>query len=774
MSSAMSKECAEGPKLSAMGNLKALLLSLILGALATVLLLSILDAAAHVSASREENVLNSSGHRTSISTAAPTTPTVHITKTVVPTNPDTGGVVTICFTVDRTKLDVVLVQDVSGSMNDPAGEGVTGTTRLTASQKAAITFVLRLRDTDRAAVVAYNKDADLVQQLTTNKSSITDTIAGLKAEGCTNMVDGIKVSHSELVTSERSDLETIKALILLSDGYPTCPEDPDAVKREARKSADDGIKIYTIGFGVPSDEGQELLQDIANIGSGKYFYAPDGSALETTYLTIAWELQNLVITDILPSGVIASCPQEPPGCNEISETNAITWSLANSLLMSNPLTFCFTAVVNLDPPYTGTINLPGSRSSYQDPSGQISDTFNNPTVTVSGRKITGYVFWDPYCDGDLDDVKRGEEGVVVSTSTGLTTATNADGSYVLRISNEPALSVTIVNPPGRITTPTIPHSIPTTTGIYTADFGICRVVYLPMIAKNYASPSLSCSEKAVNKPVAYAGDVLRYTVTLSNCGTMEAISGVVTDEIPLHTSFITVTGADPPQNRQIHWSGRLGPKTSLTGTHVIEFEVSIDNSVNDSACTITNAATIKETNTGRRAPIVISTTTQVAGIGNGGFENGWACWMHGGNTGLVPDYPRSGNYSARLGHPDYECDGGVPIGVIGWIEQTTFVPSMASPKLSFWYRIFTHDKNPELSDDYDSFDVKINGMRKFRDMNQTDPFRCGNCRDLGWKQATIDLSSYRDSYITIRFENWNRFDNLYNTWTYVDDVRIVP
>jgi hypothetical protein len=171
-------------------------------------------------------------------------------------------------------------------------------------------------------------------------------------------------------------------------------------------------------------------------------------------------------------------------------------------------------------------------------------------------------------------------------------------------------------------------------------------------------------------------------------------------------------------------------------------------------------------------PFVV-TSYRASPIINGGFEEGWTGWTHGGELSqtVTSTSPHSGNYFALLGSPDYPCRD-VPVGR-AWMEQTVVVPSTGSPKLSFWYRIFTYDRNRYLSNTYDLFDVKINGVRVFADMNTTEPYGCQDpAIDLGWRQAIVALSGYRGSCITIRFENWNRPDPHYNTWTYVDDVRI--
>jgi len=582
---------------------------------------------------------------------------VHITKTVDPRDPDTGGTVSICFTIKRPGLDVVLVQDVSGSMNtqDVSAEGgITRTTRLTASKKAAIVFVSRLQNTDRAAVVPYSTTAHVAQPLTAIKSDVTETITKLKTldDWYTNISMGIEVAHGELITPPRYVSETIKAIVLLSDGKANRPQGTaaDAAREQAHVACQDNIKIYTIGFGSDADE--KLLQDIADISGGEYFSAPNGSVLETIYLTIAIELHNLAITDVLLAGVQTDCSQWPDYlCVEgPGGVTTVTFAISDASLISNPLTFCFTATVNLDPGYEGPVNGPGSGFCYQEPEGQTAcDEFEPRAIIVGGRKVMGHVFYDANGNGHRDLGEAGAPGIIVRTSTGVITATNVSGSYVLRTSSGSTISVIIEIPPGHVATTPISENIPSATGTYTVDFGIRAEIYLPVIMNNYPPPT------------------------------------------------------------------------------------------------------------------------------NGGFEQRWTGWTHGGtlHQTVSPDNPHSGSFAALLGDPGYRCENGVPIGS-AWVEQTFRVPSTVSPTLYFWYNIFTHDKNSALTDTYDSFDVKIDGSRVFRDMNTTSPYKCNNLRNLRWRHATIDLSPFRGADITLRFENWNRFDNWFNIWTYVDDVQVDP
>ena len=663
-------------------SLNALLLSLILGTLGIVLVLAVLGTWTVASASKNGDALNISIYAPPDFTAASaTTTTVYVTKTVEPDDPDTGGIVSICFTItglEPRKIDVVLAQDVSGSMDEPAGEGVTQT-RLEASQAAARAFVNSLPDTDRAAVVPYSDTVyvNRVLPLTTTKSSVLGAIDDLIAGGNTNIGEGIKVSHEELITSPRYVSDTVKTIILLSDGKANRPVDENTAKEYAREQAEaaarDDVKIYSIGFGGDADG--EFLQEIANIGGGQYFFAPDGSALETIYLAIALELHNVVVADILVSGVELDCARWPEGwCVEgPGGVTTVTLPISDTLLISGSATICFTATVNLDPNYEGPINLPGSGICYLSSNGEpICEEFDNPPVTVGGRKITGDVFHDLNANGLREEGEWGVPGVGVQTSTGLTTVAGAGGNYVLRTSDAPPMSVAIQVPQGWVTTTPVSENIPSVTGIYTVNFGIHReiyIIYLPAVTRNYP---------------------------------------------PVYPVYLPVVARDysPPD------------------------------------------------------------------LINGGFENGWTGWTHGGELPrtITSANPHSGNFSALLGNPGYKCENGVPVGS-AWIQQTFLVPHTAAPRLSFWYNIWTQDKNPYRTYGFDIFDVKINDTVVLTDARITGTYGCNlpvAQQDLGWRVKEVSLDQYRGQRITIRFRNLSYPDGWFNTWTYVDDVRFMP
>lgn len=186
--------------------------------------------------------------------------------------------------------------------------------------------------------------------------------------------------------------------------------------------------------------------------------------------------------------------------------------------------------------------------------------------------------------------------------------------------------------------------------------------------------------------------------------------------------------------------------------------------------------------------------TYINGVTNGEFEAGsFSGWSAGGAlpTSLAPPPSPppagSGAYSALLGSPAYGHgypNPVVPVGS-GAVSQTVTIPATPEwplARLSFWYRVFTYDViyHPTRQKYYDSFEVFIlssTGVtitRLLQDGN-TDLSLVGPDKpviDLGWKFAAFDLTPYAGQTIRVWFGNFNRQDGYYNTYTYLDSVRI--
>jgi tripartite motif-containing protein 71 len=86
-----------------------------------------------------------------------------------------------------------------------------------------------------------------------------------------------------------------------------------------------------------------------------------------------------------------------------------------------------------------------------------------------------------------------------------------------------------------------------------------------------ASPDLSSSAKFVDKNVAQPGDILNYTITLSNMGSLDAAGVLVTDTLPLSTTCNTgslwaSSGSYDQAGGVITWTGTMSVAEIVTIT----------------------------------------------------------------------------------------------------------------------------------------------------------------------------------------------------------------
>lgn len=177
-----------------------------------------------------------------------------------------------------TPLDIVLVLDASGSMDD----SMTGGKRIDALKNAANAFIDEIatqnasisdaskqhqvsivkfagkksskvgNDTYRKDGYTYNYSQvmkSMAECNETTKSSFKDTINAIKPAGATNAAAGMELAHGQ--TSKRSDAK--KIVIFFTDGTPTTQSEfSDGVASDAIAAAktmkDAGASVYTIGI----------------------------------------------------------------------------------------------------------------------------------------------------------------------------------------------------------------------------------------------------------------------------------------------------------------------------------------------------------------------------------------------------------------------------------------------------------------------------------------------------------------------------------------------
>ncbi|HLB36503.1 MAG TPA: vWA domain-containing protein, partial [Gemmatimonadales bacterium] len=166
----------------------------------------------------------------------------------------------------------------------------TGRPKLAAAIEAARAFVDTLVfPQDQAAVIAFNSDAWVVQDLTGKQADIMVQLAAVPGlvHQQTRIDRGIEEGHREL-TSARRRAGNKPVMIVLTDGLANPVPASVAVER-AKAAKDDRITIFTIGLGRPNELN---VVDLAQMASrpGYFYQAPDGEDLLGIYRTIAIEI----------------------------------------------------------------------------------------------------------------------------------------------------------------------------------------------------------------------------------------------------------------------------------------------------------------------------------------------------------------------------------------------------------------------------------------------------------------------------------------------------
>jgi hypothetical protein len=202
--------------------------------------------------------------------------------------------------------DVIFCVDTSGSMTPEAIDLI---------KIGLIGYVDKMVKPDRGAVVVFNSMAYLMNPLTNNYTQLREDISSIPApDGSTFMGEALNIAINELLTNGNES--HIKVIILLTDGVWNGFVDPID---EARRAAANNITIFTIGLepapgNPPLDE--LLLQEIANMTGGQYFYAYDAAQIPEIYLIIAAYIGNLagrdkditdanpMVRDVLPPWIV--------------------------------------------------------------------------------------------------------------------------------------------------------------------------------------------------------------------------------------------------------------------------------------------------------------------------------------------------------------------------------------------------------------------------------------------------------------------------------------
>ena len=211
-------------------------------------------------------------------------------------------------------VDVVLLLDTSGSMNDDSSDPPQP---ITDAKKAAQDFVLRLTDLDRSGLVTFATNSNLKQKFTSQHDVTKSTIASIEIlpeeeTGSTNIGDGIKDAIEELKLentslTERQASKLRKVIVLLTDGKANVPVDPGGeihALEQANVAKGNNIDIYTIGLGgkINSTFLKKVASKNEDSNIEQFYKATDSGELTHIYSQISEAIceRGPAVIEILP------------------------------------------------------------------------------------------------------------------------------------------------------------------------------------------------------------------------------------------------------------------------------------------------------------------------------------------------------------------------------------------------------------------------------------------------------------------------------------------
>jgi Ca-activated chloride channel family protein len=191
-------------------------------------------------------------------------------------------------------LNLALVLDISGSMYQEDGTGVS---RLARVQEAAKLALDKLRDVDTLAIIGFAYDAKVLLPPTSiaDKAKIQDVIDRVDQFGIdgggTAMDEGMKLGIEEIEKLIKPDRLT--QIVILTDGETT---GETFCRKHAEYAAQKKIHLSLMGVGI--EWNASLLKDLAKLSLGKWYYI-DVTQAKDTERVILEEFATLAATGFL-------------------------------------------------------------------------------------------------------------------------------------------------------------------------------------------------------------------------------------------------------------------------------------------------------------------------------------------------------------------------------------------------------------------------------------------------------------------------------------------
>lgn len=201
----------------------------------------------------------------------------------------------------RTPVDLAVVVDTSGSMND---EG-----KFADARRAVHALAEQLTDVDRLALVTFSSftSSPVALGRATESGPLAASLLDRTTPGGSTYLSGGLNSGFAALASVANVAGRVHRVLLMTDGRANQGIIDTAGLSELARSHD-GVSVSTIGMGLDYDEG--MLAAVADAGGGEYHYVGAGTDLAAVYASEIASASSVVATNVdvdiaLPDGVHA-------------------------------------------------------------------------------------------------------------------------------------------------------------------------------------------------------------------------------------------------------------------------------------------------------------------------------------------------------------------------------------------------------------------------------------------------------------------------------------
>ena len=170
-------------------------------------------------------------------------------------------------------LDLVFLIDTSKSLlkTDPRDYRAAGAIGLVQH--------LPVRSDIQIGVVDFDRNAEILQELTSDRGAVIAALRKLDRNGATDLAEGIERAVEVLDRGARPD--SSRVVLIFTDGKSN-EKKARAAMREARKQ---GVAIHTLLLGS-DDDGESILREIATWTGGSFIHVTNPAKLPEAFLNL--------------------------------------------------------------------------------------------------------------------------------------------------------------------------------------------------------------------------------------------------------------------------------------------------------------------------------------------------------------------------------------------------------------------------------------------------------------------------------------------------------